>query len=324
MSAQLQTQLREAVVVLSSAQEAVFVGTIEKLAEANPTTTNQLERLRLSFGLESPSEDVGRFDEQLAAAGVRLGARDVQLRRTLAACVLVARFGRVPGRRGYSTLVPDTAAAIGVRILMRARRRPVHPDVSDWAEYWVDSLAMHLRKPRRLPSPPRFSPELAAPDPELPYNEAAAQVAGEMQERFAAFTNELLTWSSELDPAEVKAQGEQIDLLWWLQGGAVTEKKAEAVVSAASGLRKHTRWIPGPPQSSLLLRRRLGTTAVEEVSLEDVATHVARHVPAAAQDLCPLLTRDKTVLAGRSLECAPAAAWLFDELTLVDLIEMKR
>ena len=308
--------------VLTSAEEESYAAAVRKLTGANPSVEDQLARLRLAFAIDPGDKAVTRFDEQLAVAGARIERRDVQLRRTLAACVLTARFGRPPGRRGLPTLAPDTAAALAARVLTHAEQRPVHPDVGSWADYWVRSLAMHVRLPRRQPTPPSFTPHLSVANADATAAEAAERTAEALHSAFAAFTQDLVRWSMELDPAEIRAQGEQIDLLWWLAGGAVPEPVPELVIWTATGLRRHTRRIPGPPGADQLLRRRLGKFAHAEVHLEELAETAARLVPDTVGDLCPLLTRQSAALVGRSLPAADAAQWLYDELSLVDLIEM--
>src|SRR5438105_4414430 len=133
MSAPLHGQLREASVVLGATQTAAYQAAVDKLAAANVTVEDQLARLRLSFGVDPGLEASTRFDQQLAAAEVTLGGRDLQLRRTLAASVFVARFDRPPGRRGPTSLAADTIAALGAQVLMRQLWRPVHPDVGTWS-----------------------------------------------------------------------------------------------------------------------------------------------------------------------------------------------
>ncbi len=324
MSAQVGERLREASVVLSAAQRDAFTTAVDKLAGANPSMNDQLARLRLAFAVDPGAEAGARFDDQLAGAGVRIGTRDVQLRRTLAAAVLASRFGRPPGRRSLKTLAADTAAALGARLLCRALRSPVHPDVASWADYWVESLAMALREPRRLPSPPSFSPELPDAGPEESVGAHARRVVEELQSALVLFTDELASWSSGLDPAEVRAQGEQIDLLWWLASGEVPQDPVDLVVWAARGLRRHSRRIPGPPRTDQLIRRRLGGLVNESVQLRDVAARVSRPVSSAIADLCPLLSADDASILKRRLSVLAATEWLFDELCLAALVDETR
>jgi hypothetical protein len=78
--------------------------------------------------------------------------------------------------------------------------------------------------------------------------------------------------------------------------------------------------IPGPPGASQLLRRRLGEAANQVVTLTEVAAAVARSIPPAVADVCALLARRGDELDGRKLDAVSAAEWLFDELTLVELV----
>jgi hypothetical protein len=318
---QLSEQLREASVVLGEARRDGLATSVEKLAGANPSLDEQLARLRLAFSLDPGENLTVRFVEQLAAAGTETGLRDLQMLKTLAAAVLVARFGRPPGRRSLATLAPDSAAAIGARLLVRASHSAVHPDVGMWADYWTESLAMALREPRRPPSAPSFSPDIPEPQPDESATAHGQRVVQALQSEFTSFANDLVAWRSELDPAEIRAQGEQIDLLWWLAGGGAPAEPTALATWVAIGLDRHRRRVPGPPRADQLILRRMGSAAEKEVLMADVAAVISRPIPSAVADFCPVLSRNEDVLRDRALPAYAAAEWLFDELSLARLVE---
>lgn len=318
---QLHSQLREGSVVLGNSELERFSEAVAKLAAATTTWDDQLGRLRMAFSIQAPSATASRFDEQLSAAGAPIDSRQTQLRRVLAGAVLVARFGRPPGRRSSSGLAPDTAAALGARLLARNMARPVHPDLVTWADYWIDSLSMHLRESRKAPSPPSFEPELPAPNQGETSEDYAKRMIAGLRDAMSEFTGRLTTWSAELDPASVRAQGEQIDLLWWLAGGQAPEDETDLVVWAARGLRRHSRNIPGPPRLDQLLRRRLGDAANKEVELDEVAVRCRFAAPDTVRDFCALASNEVATGVRPSISAIDGAIWVYDELSLIDLFE---
>jgi hypothetical protein len=321
MSVELAQRLREATVVLSEAQLEIYEEAVTKLAAVNaPAASDQLCRLRLAFSLPIALSDAGRFDEQLTQAGVTLAGQEDQLRRVLAACVLIQRFARGAGRRRRATLTPDSLAALGARILANAHARPVHPDVVSWGSYWVETAGRELRAGGGTADPPVLELPDVIEDETVTPQQALRQTLDGWRERLQVYTGELAQWSSSLDPANVAAQGEQLSLLWWLSSAADDIPATEAAVAAATSLAELTLTIPGPPGAEQLLRRRLSAYQDESVRLGDLMALADAHeqVPAGVQDICLLLGGSQT-LWDRCLPVSAAAEWMLDELLFVRL-----
>lgn len=314
----LSRRLREAVVVHERDLDE-FSASIEKLASASPTVAEQLTRLRLTYALPVEEGARARFDEQLAKAGVELEARQENLRRVLAMCVLTARFDRPPGRRTQPSLAGDTAAALAAVISHRRGRRPVHPDIESWARYWLMVVGTHLRTAGRLPRPPEFDLKLPEIDATWTAAQATAAVLESLKPQMTKFTGDLAQWSAELDPAQVAGQAEQLDLLWWLKSAKPTLAPAEAGLRAGRELAAMIRRVPGPPSTDQLLARWLTPWEEDTIRLGDLQALVGSLHPGEVADLCPLSAGDPRI-SERRLPPAQAAEWLYEELMLARLV----
>ena len=319
MSDQLRRRLREAQVSISAEQFGAYVQTVEGLTTGSVRLADELNRLRLSFGLDVEESGLDRFDDQLAGVGFDLDRREMQLRRVIAGCVVVGRFERRPGSRKAPALAADTAAALAAKTLLRTGETPFHPDVGLWADYWVSSTAMHLRAEARARELPAMSFELPEAEegipPEQASEQAIAALAGRVENQFTAWSR----WIDEIDQGRRSAHAEQIALLWWLESRDPHATAAVLVAEAAKTLLARVSDVPGPPGASALLRRKLSEVANQEVTTGDLRAAVDINVPEGVADLCPLL-------GGRSspadkLIAADAAEWVFDELSIVRIAE---
>jgi hypothetical protein len=315
----LSRRLREAVIVIPERELQRLDSAIDKLANRKPTVAEQLVRTRLSYALPVADAARDRFDEQLAKAGIELESRQENMRRVLAMCVLVARFGRVPGRRTQPSLAGDSAAALAAVIAQRDGRQPVHPDLNTWARHWLGIVSNHLRTAGRLPQPPVFKPEIPAVEDTLTATQAVTAALDALVPQLISYAGDLAEWSAELDPAQVTGQAEQLDLLWWLTSARPTLTAAEAAARAARDLVGMSRRIPGPPSSDQLLARWLKPWSAEQVRIGDVAALLDGGLPSGLEDLCPLTSGDIT-LSDRELPACQAAEWLYEELMLARLV----
>lgn len=321
MSPGLMNRLREASVVVRSPQVDELRSAIDKFAAVSqPSIADQIARIRLAFGEDVEAEAASRHDQQWASAGIHVGSRDVQLRRILAACVLVERFGRPPGRRRRPSLRADTVAALAVRLRARAGRVSVHPDVLLWADYWVETLARVLRKGGRVAAPPLPDLQVPAVDPSLPANEAVQSAFTQSLGQLTSYAEELMEWSAEVDSTGLAAQEEQSALLWWLTSSHSVLPPPATVVEAARELSSRVSVTPGPPQAQDLLRRRLGSVVRQTISVKDITSALVEEQMEDELGLFPLLGSwdglDAVKDTGDSM-----ALWVYDELTLKRLIE---
>lgn len=321
MSSQLSARLREARVVLSDAQLEQYQAAVAKLVGAQaPSADDQLARLRMAFDLPVSAKAVERFDAALASAGLSLKARDWQLRRVLAACVLIERFGRGQGKRKRSSIRADSLAALAARSLSWSGVAPVHPDITSWAHFWVETVSQDLRA--RLSVPDRPSLQLDDPNADATVDAAthATQSLTRWRVQLQEYGEQFADWSDNLDPAHIAAHEEQLGLLWWLQSTHGAETAEEAVGAAASELAQRTGPIPGPPRADQLLARRLGHFRTSTVSTGTLGRLI--RVPgglASAADLCPMLSGEAR-LKSLTLPAPMAAQWLLSELLFVRLL----
>jgi hypothetical protein len=122
----------------------------------------------------------------------------------------------------------------------------------------------------------------------------------------------------------VDALEEQLSLLWWLESAESKVKSNASVVSAVlracDELIATTRFFPGPPSSTELLKRRLGPLATKPLAPQDIADRAAREVPQAIADVCCLLNGQVAAGTADEMPAIDLATQLYSEMVLVELV----
>jgi hypothetical protein len=318
---ELKNRLREALIVDERGFAEAAETTIAQMAEiAAPGAEAVLDLTRLAFSLPIEKDATAAFDAGVANAGLQLDPRAQQLRRVLAGCVLVARFELKRARASRASLDQDTICALACRLLERAGHVAVIPDVAQWAQRWLHETARTLRSAGVRSKPPEFSVTAPSVDEALPpaamVTSAFEAVAGEL----ATYTNELRDWAGQIDPAAVRAQREQVQLLWWISSAWPQERDlVETVVAAARELHALTEFVPGPSAARELLARRIGARSDERLRLTEVQSALASvPPPTVLADFVTLHAATPTP-DSRELKAADLGAWIFDERQLIEL-----
>lgn len=327
-------RMREAVVVMPEEEMAICRAAVSDIATRHGSGSTLLDFVRLAFGRDIDPAAYEKCADEFRLRGVALPRCAHQLVATLAGLALIERFGRDVGRKGVRRLIPDSAAALAIRVLVDQGVAAVHPDLESYATRWLMSVTRRLRDhPGAAPRLPALPGWLSFDDDggasgERRQDPAVHGAPGETPSsglptslrELHAYAEKLQTWLDDVGGSRrVGAIEEELGLLWWLQSRRPRETPVAAVVAACDELDALCRFVPGPPAAEELLARRLGEHADVMIRVADLVGVSSRPVPCAVEDLCPLsrgMCPDDAVL----ITARTGAEWLYHEVQLARLV----
>ena len=314
----MRDRLREAVVASIPHQEELISTVVDQLGSAPAKLGFALDLVRLSYRRSVSQVAPVAIEDALRGAGYPLPHQPDQLVAVMATLVLVHRFSREFGKRGFKKLLPETVAADAVIALANQGEEAVHPDLVDFAFHWRARLAQQLRG-GHIPGPPPLREVESATPGEAP--SSGSDTATTSVAALTEWANSQHEWLQRSGGVPWRASvDEQLSVLWWLEAkrtGGSAEPVGQ-IIRTCRELRGIATAVPGPVTAFELLERALGEEANETIDVEAVAKAAAAEVPESISDLCVLLNGVTPNGIERAL-AKDVAFWLFVELELSEL-----